>query len=83
MTHEQLDLINRIFGMNEQIVRQNLQIMMFLTEPRLGKFKAWEKLSQEEIEFGLIASNHAFANAGAWRDGVEWAESKLKEKNNE
>jgi hypothetical protein len=83
MNHEQLDLIHRIFCMNEQIVKQNLQIMMVLTEPRLGKFKVWEDLSQEEIEFGLTASNHLFANSGAWRDGVEWAESKLKEKNNE
>ena len=81
MNHEQLDLIHRIFGMNEQIVKQNLQIMMFLTEPRLGKFKVWEELSQEEIEFGLTASNHSFANAGAWRDGVAWADSTLKGKN--
>lgn len=81
MTHEQLDLLHRIFVVNEQIVKQNLQIMMVLTEPQLGKFKVWEELSQEEIEFGLATSNHSFANAGAWRDGVEWAESTLKEKN--
>lgn len=81
MRQDQLELLHRIFVVNEQIVKQNLQIMMVLTEPRIGKFRAWEEISQEEIEFGLTASNHSFANAGAWRDGVEWAESTLKEKN--
>ena len=60
MTHEQLDLLHRIFVVNEQIVKQNLQIMMVLTEPRIGKFKVWNELSQDEIEFGLTTSNFAF-----------------------
>ena len=81
MNFEQIELLQRIFTINEQIVKQNYQIMMVLTQPTIGKSKVWQELSQDEIEFGLTASNHAFANAGAWRDGVDWAEAKLKGKN--
>lgn len=38
MSHEQItELLLRIFTVNEQIVRQNLQIMMYLTNPRIEK----------------------------------------------
>jgi hypothetical protein len=82
MTEDQMELLHRVFAMNEQIVKQNYQIMMVLTQPRLGKFNAWNEITEEEIDFGLAGSNHVFANAGAWRDGVAWAEDKLKGKNN-
>ena len=38
-------------------------------------------LTDEEIDQGLLRSNHALQTAGAWRDGVEWATKQLKEKN--
>ena len=38
-------------------------------------------LTGEEIDQGLLRSNHALQTAGAWRNGVEWATKQLKEKN--
>ena len=38
-------------------------------------------LTDEDIDQGLLRSNHALQTAGAWRDGVEWATKQLKEKN--
>lgn len=43
--------------------------------------REWVGLTDDEIDQGLIRSNHALQTAGAWRDGVEWAQSQLKEKN--
>ena len=43
--------------------------------------KEWVGLTDEEIDQGLLRSNHALHTAGAWRDGVEWATKQLKEKN--
>ena len=43
--------------------------------------RTWVGLTHEEIDQGLIRSNHALQTAGAWRDGVEWAQSQLKDKN--
>jgi hypothetical protein len=44
--------------------------------------KQWVGLTDEEIDQGLLRTNYAMKNAGAWRDGVEWAQLQLKEKNN-
>ena len=44
--------------------------------------RTWVGLTDEEIDQGLLRSNYALQTAGAWRDGVEWAQSQLKEKNN-
>ena len=41
----------------------------------------WVGLTDEEIDQGLLRSNHALQTAGAWREGVEWATEQLKEKN--
>ena len=82
MTQDQIELLQRIFTVNEQIVKQNYQIMMVLTQPTISRSKgAWLEITQEDIEFGLTSSNHAFANAGAWRDGVEWAIKQFQERN--
>ena len=43
--------------------------------------RTWVGLTVDEIDQGLVRSNHALQTAGAWRDGVEWAQSQLKEKN--
>ena len=45
------------------------------------RIKKWVGLTDEEIDQGLLRSNHALQTAGAWRDGVEWATKQLKEKN--
>ena len=39
-------------------------------------------LTDEEIDQGLLRTNHALQTAGAWRDGVAWAIQQLKDKNN-
>lgn len=44
--------------------------------------RTWVGLTDEEIDQGLVRTNYAMQTAGAWRDGVEWAQSQLKEKNN-
>jgi hypothetical protein len=43
--------------------------------------RTWVGLTDEEIDQGLLRSNHALQTAGAWREGVEWATEHLKEKN--
>ena len=43
--------------------------------------KEWVGLTDEEIDQGLLRTNHALQTAGAWREGVEWATEQLKEKN--
>jgi hypothetical protein len=43
--------------------------------------RTWVGLTDEEVDQGLLRSNHALQTAGAWRDGVEWATKQLKEKN--
>jgi hypothetical protein len=41
----------------------------------------WVGLTENEIDAGLLSTNYAGRTAGAWRDGVEWAQSQLKDKN--
>ena len=43
--------------------------------------RTWVGLTDKEIDQGLCRTNYAMQTAGAWRDGVDWAEAKLKEKN--
>lgn len=43
--------------------------------------RTWVGLTDDEIDQGLLRSNHALQTADAWRDGVEWAQSQLKERN--
>ena len=43
--------------------------------------RTWVGLTDEEIDQGLLRTNHALQTAGAWREGVEWATEQLKEKN--
>ena len=41
----------------------------------------WRGLTDEEIDQGLLRSDYAFKTAEAWRAGVVFAMTKLKEKN--
>ena len=43
--------------------------------------RAWVGLTHSDIDQGLLRSNYAMKTAQAWRDGVYWAQTKLKEKN--
>ena len=43
--------------------------------------KPWVGLTDEEIDQGLLRSDYAFKTAEAWRAGVVFAMTKLKEKN--
>ena len=43
---------------------------------------AWRELTDEEIDQGLLRSDYALQTAHAWRAGVVFAMTKLKEKNN-
>jgi hypothetical protein len=74
MTEDQAELLHRIFAVNEQIVKQNYQIMMVLTQPRLAKFKGWEDLTDKEVE--TIRAN---SQTTEW--AILMAQSTLKEKN--
>ena len=44
--------------------------------------RAWVGLTDDEIDQGLLRSDYAFKTAEAWRAGVVFAMTKLKEKNN-
>ena len=43
--------------------------------------RTWVGLTDEEIDQGLLRSDYAFKTAEAWRAGVVFAMTKLKEKN--
>jgi hypothetical protein len=49
MNQDQTDLLHRVFAVNEQIVKQNYQIMMVLTQPTITKSKEWKDLTNAEI----------------------------------
>ncbi len=44
--------------------------------------RTWVGLTDDEIDQGLLRSDYAFKTAEAWRAGVVFAMTKLKEKNN-
>jgi hypothetical protein len=50
---------------------------LYTTPPQ----RTWVGLTDEEIDQGLLLTNHALQTAVAWREGVEWATEQLKEKN--
>ena len=43
--------------------------------------RPWVGLTDDEIDQGLLRSDYAFKTAEAWRAGVVFAMTKLKEKN--
>jgi hypothetical protein len=68
------ELLNRVFTVNEQIVRQNLQIVSVLTDPRITLNTGWKPLTESETKTII-------ANAQSYEWAVLMAESTLKEKN--
>ena len=57
--------------------------MLYTTPPQrtTEQMRQWVGMTNDEIDQGLVRSNHALQTAGAWRDGVEWATKQLKDKN--
>ena len=70
------ELLERIFAVNEQIVRQNHEIMSVLMNPRIAKdaSKNWKALTSEEVK--TIVAN---AQTTEW--AVLMADSTIKAKN--
>ena len=73
---ETTELLQRIFAVNEQIVRQNHQILSVLTNPRISidMGKDWKALTADEVK--LIVAN---AQSTEW--AVLMADSTIKAKN--
>jgi hypothetical protein len=75
MTQDQItELLQRIFAVNEQIVRQNHEILSVLTNPRITKDTNFKSLTSEEVK--LIVAN---AQSTEW--AVMMADSTIKAKN--
>jgi len=77
MTQEETtELLQRIFSVNKQIVRQNHQILSVLTNPRISieTGKDWKALTADEVK--LIVAN---AQSMEW--AVLMADSTIKAKN--
>jgi len=77
MTQDQAtELLQRMFAVNEQIVRQNHEILSVLTNPRITKdtSKDFKSLTSDEVK--LIVAN---AQSTEW--AVLMADSTIKAKN--
>lgn len=68
------ELLNRVFTVNEQIVRQNLQIVSVLTDPRITLNTGWKPLTEDETKTII-------ANASSYEWALSMAETTLREKN--
>ena len=73
---EVMELMQRIFAVNEQIVRQNHEIMSVLMKPQITKdaSKDWKALTSDEVK--TIVAN---AQTTEW--AVLMADSTIKAKN--
>lgn len=73
---EVAELLLRIFAVNEQVVRQNREIMSVLTNPRIIKdtSKNFKSLTSEEVQ-------QIVANAQSTEWAVLMADSTIKAKN--
>ena len=73
---ETTELLQRIFAVNEQVVRQNHQILSVLTNPRITKEtgKDFKSLTSEEVK-------HIVANAQSYEWAVMMADSTIRAKN--
>jgi hypothetical protein len=73
MTKDQAtELLQRIFAVNEQIVKQNHQVLLALTSPTISK--DFKSLTSDEVK--LIVAN---AQSTEW--AVMMADSTIKAKN--
>ena len=58
------------------------QVIELYDSPDQPTQRIWVGLTDEEINQGLLRSDYAFKTAEAWRAGVVFAMTKLKDKNN-
>ena len=66
----------------EQVLVKKLgQAMSYAASELIQPQRTWVGLTDEEIDQGLLRSDYAFKTAEAWRAGVVFAMTKLKEKN--
>jgi len=75
MTEDQIEILHRVFAMNEQIVKQNYTLMMVLTNPTIRKSNGWQDLTETEVE---TIDSHAPSKYSA----VLMTQASLREKNN-
>ena len=66
-------------GINKHRARELAEHFIKTTSPQPQK--PWVGLTDEEIDQGLLRSDYALQTAHAWRSGVVFAMTKLKEKN--
>jgi len=73
---EAKELLQRIFAVNEQIVKQNHQILSVLTTPHITQYtsKNWKSLTDDEVK-------KIVANAQSIEWAVLMADSTIKAKN--
>ena len=71
-TDQATELLQRIFAVNEQIVKQNHQVLLALTSPTISK--DFKSLTSDEVK--LIVAN---AQSTEW--AVLMADSTIKAKN--
>jgi hypothetical protein len=74
MNEDQIEFLHRMFAVNEQVVKQNYQIMSVLTNPRITKAQGWQDLTDKEV--ATICAN---SQTTEW--AILMAQSTLKEKN--
>ena len=72
---EAFNEVEKHSNLGKQILREMGQPYHY--EPK----RAWVGLTDKEIDQGLLRSDYAFKTAEAWRAGVVFAMTKLKEKN--
>jgi len=66
------ELLQRIFAVNEQIVKQNHQVLLVLTSPTISN--SFKSLTSEEVK-------QIVANAQSYEWAVMMADSTIKAKN--
>lgn len=81
MNQNQTELLHRIFAVNEQIVKQNYQIMMVLTNPTITKSKGWQGITLEELEKMAQSYTDKANKITAWGSFYNEIEHVLREKN--
>lgn len=81
MNQNQTKLLHRMFVLNEQIVMQNYQIMMALTQTTITKSKGWQGITLEELESIAQSYTDKTNKITAWGSFSNEIEHVLREKN--
>jgi hypothetical protein len=80
MKHEKtFEAINKLKEVEIELHR--LKNALEMANRALDAKYEWVGLTEEEIDQGLLRSPYVLQSAGAWRDGVRWAEEILNRRN--